>query len=104
MIETGKMAKVIAEESGMLIVNDTKKAEEVISKILSENAEAVSQYQSGEKESIRLPDGTMHQIPSRCLHPQYNQETTGSQTGEANRQLLRKNLLTRQMRQKKLNQ
>jgi len=50
MIETGKTAKVIAEESGMLIVNDTKKAEEVISKILSENAEAVSQYQSGEKK------------------------------------------------------
>ena len=48
MIETGKTAKVIAEESGMLIVNDTKKADEVISKILSENAEAVSQYQSGE--------------------------------------------------------
>ena len=49
MIETGKDAKTIAEESGMLIVNDTKKAEEVIGKILADNTEAVAQYQSGEK-------------------------------------------------------
>ena len=50
MIETGKNAKTIAEESGMLIVNDTKKAEEIIVKILAENPEAVSQYQNGEKK------------------------------------------------------
>mgnify|MGYP000338009555 CR=1 FL=1 len=50
MIETGKDAKTIAEESGMLIVNDTKKAEEVIGKILADNIEAVAQYQSGEKK------------------------------------------------------
>lgn len=50
MIETGKDAKTIAEESGMLIVNDTKKAKEVIGKILADNTEAVAQYQSGEKK------------------------------------------------------
>lgn len=50
MIETGKSAKEIAEASGMLIVNDTAKAEEMISAILTENAEAVAQYQNGEKK------------------------------------------------------
>lgn len=50
MIETGKDAKTIAQQSGMLIVNDTAKAEEMIASILSENAAAVTQYQSGEKK------------------------------------------------------
>lgn len=50
MIETGKDAKTIAQQSGMLIVNDTAKAEEIIASILSENAAAVTQYQSGEKK------------------------------------------------------
>lgn len=50
MIETGKTAKEIAQAAGMLIVNDTKKAEETIAAILSENAEAAAQYQAGEKK------------------------------------------------------
>ncbi|WP_317336633.1 Asp-tRNA(Asn)/Glu-tRNA(Gln) amidotransferase subunit GatB [uncultured Ruminococcus sp.] len=50
MIETGKDAKTIAQQSGMLIVNDTAKAEEMIASILSENAAAVTQYQNGEKK------------------------------------------------------
>lgn len=50
MIETGKDAKTIAQQSGMLIVNDTAKAEEMIASILSENIAAVTQYQSGEKK------------------------------------------------------
>lgn len=50
MIETGKNAKTIAQQSGMLIVNDTAKAEEMIASILSENAAAVTQYQNGEKK------------------------------------------------------
>lgn len=50
MIETGKNAKTIAQESGMLIANDTAKAEKTIASILSENATAVAQYQSGEKK------------------------------------------------------
>lgn len=50
MIETEKNAKTIAKEQGMLIVNDTAKAEEVISTILTENVAVVSQYQNGEKK------------------------------------------------------
>ncbi len=50
MIETGKDAMTIAKESGMLIQNDTAKAEAEIAKILTENAAAVSQYQGGEKK------------------------------------------------------
>lgn len=50
MIETGKDAKTIAEESGMLIANDTAKAEAVIAEILAKQADAVAQYQSGEKK------------------------------------------------------
>lgn len=50
MIETGKSAMDIASENGMLIVNDTTKAENVIEEILSQNIEAVSQYQNGESK------------------------------------------------------
>ena len=50
MIETGKKPEEIAEVSGMLIVNDTAKADSIIASILSEHAEAVAQYQSGEKK------------------------------------------------------
>lgn len=50
MIETGKAAMTIAEESGMLIRNDTAKAEEEITKILAENAQAATQYRNGEKK------------------------------------------------------
>lgn len=50
MIETGKNAKTIAQESGMLIVNDTKKAEATVDEILSANATAVEQYRNGEKK------------------------------------------------------
>ena len=101
MIETGKTAKVIAEESGMLIVNDTKKAEEVISKILSENAEAVSQYQSGEKKVFGFLMGQCTKSPSRRLPlPVQSRNYWKPNWQKQNRQSLRKNLLTRQMRRR----
>lgn len=48
MIETGKKPADIAKEDGMLIVNDTARAAEVISEILSQHMDAVAQYQQGE--------------------------------------------------------
>lgn len=50
MIETGKDAESIAKEQGMMIVNDTAKAKETIAEILSQNQNAVAQYQSGEQK------------------------------------------------------
>lgn len=50
MIETGKNAESIAKEQGMLIVNDTVKAKETITEILSQNQAAVEQYQNGEQK------------------------------------------------------
>ena len=48
MISEGKTPEKIAEEKGMLIVNDMAKAEEVIDGILSENSATVEQYRNGE--------------------------------------------------------
>ena len=48
MISEGKTPEKIAEEKGMLILNDMAKAEEVIDVILSENSATVEQYRNGE--------------------------------------------------------
>lgn len=48
MIETGKSSLDIAKENGFLIVSDMSKVDEIITMVLSENAEAVEQYKNGE--------------------------------------------------------
>ena len=48
MIASGKSPEQIADEKGMLIVNDMSRAAETIEEILSANKQAVEQYVSGE--------------------------------------------------------
>ena len=50
MIETGKSAKVVAEENGFVISNDTGKVTEVVEGILSANEAIVAQYLAGEQK------------------------------------------------------
>ena len=50
MIENGKDAETVAKENGFLISNDTGKVEEVITEVLSNNANIVEQYRNGEQK------------------------------------------------------
>ena len=50
MIESGKDAETVAKENGFLISNDTGKVEEVITEVLSNNANIVEQYRNGEQK------------------------------------------------------
>jgi aspartyl-tRNA(Asn)/glutamyl-tRNA(Gln) amidotransferase subunit B len=50
MLDTGRNPEDLAKEHGMLIVNDTAKAEEVITKVLADNPSTVEQYVNGEKK------------------------------------------------------
>lgn len=50
MIESGKDAETVAKENGFLISNDTGKVEEVITEVLSNNAQIVEQYRNGEQK------------------------------------------------------
>ena len=50
MLDTGRNPEDLAKENSMLIVNDTAKAEETISKILADNSKTVEQFVNGEKK------------------------------------------------------
>lgn len=50
MLDTGRNPEDLAKENSMLIVNDTAKAEETISKILADNSKTVEQFINGEKK------------------------------------------------------
>ena len=44
MFETGKMAKQIVEEKGLIQITDTKAIEEIIIKVVENNAQSVNDY------------------------------------------------------------
>lgn len=50
MISSGETPLRLAEENGMLIVNDVNKTAEVIDKVFAENQDTVAQYLAGEKK------------------------------------------------------
>ena len=52
MFETGKMAKQIVDEKGLVQITDTKAIEEIIVKVVDNNSQSVSDYLAGKDKAI----------------------------------------------------
>ena len=52
MFETGKAAKVIVEERGLVQVSDTKEIETYVERVLSDHGDKVTEYQNGKDKLL----------------------------------------------------
>ena len=52
MFETGKMAKEIVEEKGLVQITDTSAIEEIVNKVVEANSQSVNDYLAGKDKAI----------------------------------------------------
>ncbi|MEG2348226.1 MAG: Asp-tRNA(Asn)/Glu-tRNA(Gln) amidotransferase subunit GatB [Clostridia bacterium] len=71
MFETGKMAKEIVEEKGLVQMSDEGAMEEIVQKILDANTQSISDYKAGKDKAIGFLVGQIMKETKGKANPQF---------------------------------
>jgi aspartyl-tRNA(Asn)/glutamyl-tRNA(Gln) amidotransferase subunit B len=69
MFKTGKTALSIINEKGLAQISDTKQLEETVASVINSNAQAVTDYKKGKKESIKFLVGQVMRATKGRANP-----------------------------------
>lgn len=74
MFENGKPAEVIAKENGLIMESDTSVLEEIIDKVLSDNADSVESYKNGNQKIFGFLMGQVVKAAGKGANPKLAKE------------------------------
>ncbi|BBO76402.1 aspartyl/glutamyl-tRNA(Asn/Gln) amidotransferase subunit B [Desulfosarcina widdelii] len=81
MAETGKPAKVIVEEKGLVQVSDSSAIDPIVDKILSDNPDEVERYRGGQKKLMGFFVGQVMKATRGKANPKVVNEILGKKLG-----------------------